>query len=401
MKRERRSKVRRLKRLTMVLTLLVVVAFTLAALLPAAAPGGGGQNITTNASVNPSEIRIGDTTNVTLWVNNTPMIRNVHAYHVLPVGVKYVGNATIEPTRIGDTLRWVIGNLTRNSTWNVSFDVRLLRWGENIPVNVLPGSKVTYSRARTTIDNLTITGGEINIGPTNNPDARFQLTLPNGTMITRDHLMQKDFEGYRGNATHIRVKPKGNPMDRYLIINGTKYTLHPAVTYEIRAESMWVDLIRQGPGMGRWEIRNITATNASITNIEGEVQFPPLTVDVGAFTFCRIGSSINITPARAVVIGEPVKVTGHARVSNTVKAANLTLELSAGTMVIHRVNRTRVPVGETEIQFSAIWIPMSSGEHTITLSVYELKKDGTRFWVDAQGPNSKNRTVAVRIQRVR
>jgi len=72
-------------------------------------------------------------------------IAGARAYHVLPTNVAYInGSASTEPDINGQTLEWVIGDLTPKAPWVVTFDVKPLNPG-NQSVNVMPDSKVTYA----------------------------------------------------------------------------------------------------------------------------------------------------------------------------------------------------------------------------------------------------------------
>jgi type II secretory pathway pseudopilin PulG len=107
--------------------------------------------------------------------------------------------------------------------------------------------------------------GAININPNNSPNNEFTLTTPSGT-ITRDTLAAS-YEGYTGEASMVRVKPKGNGNQNGLIVNGAPYSLANSTTYTIQANSMTVnvynDKVKNGKAMGKWWI-NITATDATI-----------------------------------------------------------------------------------------------------------------------------------------
>lgn len=110
--------------------------------------------------------------------------------------------------------------------------------------------------------------GELLVNPNNSPDSEFTMTLPDGSTITRDNLADRDFQGYEGAATYIRVKPHGNGNQNTMTVDGSPYPVANADTYDITAGAMAVALFNDkrdgnGKAMGRWHIQ-IAATRASI-----------------------------------------------------------------------------------------------------------------------------------------
>jgi len=93
------------KKFPAVLTLLVIVSISLAVLLPAVSADTDGI-VTTNASVNPGEIRIGDTTRVTLTINSVNVTEKV------PVDVMHVIDRSGSMGWYGDVIHNNSGLLT-------------------------------------------------------------------------------------------------------------------------------------------------------------------------------------------------------------------------------------------------------------------------------------------------
>ncbi|OGV57453.1 MAG: hypothetical protein A2283_00075 [Lentisphaerae bacterium RIFOXYA12_FULL_48_11] len=115
--------------------------------------------------------------------------------------------------------------------------------------------------------------GEININPNNSTDNQFNLTLADGSAITRDTLSEAStsgFSGYAGTAKCVVVKPKGSGNQNSLILDGKEYVISNADTYSISSDQMTVNLYNDhyqsdGKAMGHWLI-GIDAKNASITH---------------------------------------------------------------------------------------------------------------------------------------
>jgi len=209
------------------------------------------------------------------------MTSRARAYHVLPAGVEYAGNATTEPDEIrGDTLIWAIEELAPYPLWTVSFDVRMKTPGYNVSVNMVPDSKVITECC----------GGS-------------------------------------------------------------------------------------------------------------DVPFPALFVDVGAFNVTYFNISI---PPEKVTIGQPIEVTGNITIDNIINKANVSVNLYINypAMVIDKNIFSIKADGTMSIEVYALWIPTSSGQHAISIHVYELKDDGTKFWTEAQGLNNITINKMVNIGRV-
>ena len=111
--------------------------------------------------------------------------------------------------------------------------------------------------------------GDININPNNSDHNEFVLTLPDGDTITRDDLA-KGFTGYSGPATKIHLKPKGNGNQNSLTVDGQSYILVNALTHDITAKKMTVNLYYKKGDLrakthGHWWI-SVKADNATIVS---------------------------------------------------------------------------------------------------------------------------------------
>ena len=102
--------------------------------------------------------------------------------------------------------------------------------------------------------------GNLNINPNNSPQNEFTLTKGNGATITRDHLHSSTStnargEFYVGEATYIRVKPKGNGSQNGLIIDGKPFNLQNSNTYILTGNMqvrVYNDHLKNGKAMGHW-----------------------------------------------------------------------------------------------------------------------------------------------------
>ena len=165
--------------------------------------------------------------------------------------------------------------------------------------------------------------GRININPNNNRDFEFILQRPDGSRITRDTLLasNRQFE-YTGQATMVRVKPKGNGNQNSLIVDGVAYELHNGQVYMITSSNMTVHLYNDkdsgyGNGMGRWWIE-ITAASATI-NEEALLEVGSYEVTLsednmitvhqnGSMGIRVLGTSLTGSNGRSVRIALDVKV---------------------------------------------------------------------------------------------
>ncbi len=112
--------------------------------------------------------------------------------------------------------------------------------------------------------------GQLNINPNNKSDFEFELVKPDGSSITRDHLLANRNLKYLGPATSIRVRPKGNGNQNTLTLDGAPYQIKNGSTYLIEQQPggyMTVYLYNDGGnGMGKWWI-TISATGATIRKL--------------------------------------------------------------------------------------------------------------------------------------
>lgn len=112
-----------------------------------------------------------------------------------------------------------------------------------------------------------VISGAVNINPNNRPDYEFSVTLPDSSQITRDNLI-RTYPGYRGRATLVRVKPKGDGNQNLLMVDGQPFVLSNASTYDISSPNMSVgiynDKVVHGEAKGHWWI-SIAATSAQIS----------------------------------------------------------------------------------------------------------------------------------------
>jgi hypothetical protein len=111
--------------------------------------------------------------------------------------------------------------------------------------------------------------GSINLNPNNNDDFEFRLVKSGGGIITRDNLLASNGTlTYNGEATEVRVRPKGNGNQNSLTMDGTPYPLRNGTVFLIQSTSMTVHLYNskggQGGAMGKWWIE-ISASQASIS----------------------------------------------------------------------------------------------------------------------------------------
>lgn len=110
-------------------------------------------------------------------------------------------------------------------------------------------------------------GGQININPNNSPNNEFTVTLPDGTTYNRDTLTNGYFH-YIGQATYVRVKPKGGAHQNGLTVDGVAYDIDNNKSYEFVSDYMSVSIYNDnvdtnGMAMGQWWI-SIAAAEADI-----------------------------------------------------------------------------------------------------------------------------------------
>lgn len=117
--------------------------------------------------------------------------------------------------------------------------------------------------------------GTININPNNSGSAgnpEFTMTLPDGSEISRDDLLNNSYAGYAGRAVSVLVRPKGNGNQNALMLNGSPVELENTHGYHVNATNgvMTVNLYKTGNNsgnkMGKWFI-DIIANNAVLTEV--------------------------------------------------------------------------------------------------------------------------------------
>ncbi len=108
--------------------------------------------------------------------------------------------------------------------------------------------------------------GTIRINPNNSPQASFFATLPDGTHITRQHLLE-GFDGYNGPATRVHFRPMGGGNQSGLSIDGASYTIQNNTVYDINSPNMTIRVFNDHPvkAMGHWRLE-INASNAVFTD---------------------------------------------------------------------------------------------------------------------------------------
>lgn len=108
--------------------------------------------------------------------------------------------------------------------------------------------------------------GLVNINPNNSPDNEFTLLTGAGATITRDDLHQNSPVGadgtfYTGDATNIRIRPKGAGTQEGITLGGQVFNMHNNVTYLFTGDfsvRVYNDHIHQnGKAMGTWYLEII------------------------------------------------------------------------------------------------------------------------------------------------
>jgi hypothetical protein len=396
------------KRRQGILALLVIVSIslavlaTLAALLPAVSADTDGI-VTTNASVNPGEIRIGNLTTVTLTVSATEEVP-VDVTYMFPEGVEYAGNATPVPTNItaGNALIWNGVELAPGAPWSVSFDLDPTGMVDSIPayniplnvLNVVPYSGVTYGT--TAGKPLRVTGGGNNDSGTwtfgfvvmDRPEETF------GNLVFQDH-------------TAIDITVKAESIDTLTAletsaffsgtatVNGTSgYNF--TVNVEDNDESGdTFEISVTGPGLD-YTAKGTVQGNIKISGASEFVPFPALFVNVTAPETL----DMDILAPDGLYIGQPVGITGYALLNNTGNATEIIVKLYVDGFLLRQDVRQVPHTDAKYVNVSTTWIPMSSEMHTISMRVYVLRYDGTELWIEAQGPNEATMSKTIYVKRV-
>ena len=383
------------KRRSGILALFVIVSISLAVLaaLATLSPAvSAGVNAT--ASIAPPEITLGNITTITLQVStDATEPEDVTITYVLSENITYVGNPTNQPNDIvgNRTLIW-LEELTSAESWTTSFDVAPVTLGYQ-PVSIAPLSMATCNGSN--MGNVTIEG-TLDVTPGASPDFEFSLTLPDYTNITRDDLMPySNFTGYSGEAIHVHVRPK---KDTKLEVDGLDYDIYSDKCYDIFSNSMTVNLYSVGEGLGRWAVF-IDASNATFSEYGSEASFPQLFVNVTAPETLYM----DILAPDGQCIGQLVSITGCALLKNTGNETDVIVKFYVDGFPLRPVESTVPHTGDEGeyVNVSTTWIPMSSGRHTISMQVYLPSYDGTEFWTEAQGNNTKTVYKTAYIIRVR
>ena len=247
-------------------------------------------------------------------------------------------------------------------------------------------------------DIANITGGRYYYAPSGSDLQEIYKTISEDitAMVSRTHayyVLPDDVE-YAGNATREPIEIIGNNTLRWAIGDCTSETW--TVSFDVRPKTFGKKIPVMVPG-----VSNVTY------EMEGEPESEPfpaaLLVDVGAFT----APVFSITPCpEGRYIGDSVGISGSVVVSNTVSNAKVSVKLYVDypTMGHARDNKTYIVDADTTsppLNVSTTWVPMSSGRHTISIYVYELKADGTEFWTEAQGNNTKTKYKTIYIKKVK
>jgi len=328
-----------------------------------------------------------------------------YAFYVLSDDVEYAGNATIEPhLAIGNTLLWGINDLAPDTPWNVSFDVRPnLTMGENISVNVVQYSGVSYYLLGTITETTKVTaGGNFKI-----EDENFNLGFvvqrktgeawPEGELEFQDkaadiklHSEIMEILAAEENITVYRGTGEVNDTSGYEFIVNAEKTESGGV--------FWVTIT--GPGNFSYSVKSTYKGNINVDPGSSEyVSFPPLSV-------AMVGACLNgvyISPPGGRYIGERVPVTGNAVVTNTGSKANISVTIRVdGNLIAQEKEEISTTDDDKDISVNTTWIPMSSGVHSVSIHVHGLKDDGTEFWTEAQGfPNNNATNKTIYIKKVK
>lgn len=138
--------------------------------------------------------------------------------------------------------------------------------GQNLGNGLVTGAVAALSGKEVPVTGL------ININPNNSGTNEFMLYRADGSIIVRDDLHQDAPVGgngtlYEGDATFIRVKPKGNGSQNGLTVDGQSITMQNSEAY-VFIGNMSVKLYNDqvngnGKAMGKWWIQ-IVSGDASV-----------------------------------------------------------------------------------------------------------------------------------------
>jgi len=345
----------------------------------------------------------------------TAMISCVHVYYVLPEGIEYADSATIEPDIIGNTLIWAIGDFGPYNSWNVSFDLyppEVDSIPANISLNVVRYSRVIYETPGEG-DNLVTAGSNIKPGTLTLEFvvmSKGDLEEPFGNLEFHDHAM--DINLHSESMDLLIVANNTATSSGTARVNGTSgynFTVH---VEDKKSGDTFAITITGPDGFEYTANGTYTGQGINIHKYSAEIlEFPALFMDV---TACGV-DDVHVYPSGGLYIGQPVDITGYAEVNNPGSEVDVSVKLcvdyypamgytTGSTMgKIISKNISTVNAGETSpsINVSATWIPMSSGNHSISIYVHQLKADGTEFWIDAQGPNNETKYKTIYIKKVK
>jgi len=339
-----------------------------------------------------------------------------YAFYVLPDDVEYAGNATIEPAVIvGNTLLWGIDDLAPGTPWTVSFDLQftnLTRLGENIPLNVVQYSGVAYELPETNNNTLVTGGGTLKDSTI---DVNFGLELhrwkdkpwPGGNLNFHDHETGLEF-----NSDSIDILAVGGNITTFrgtATVNDTIYEF--IVNAEKNESGDVIEITITGPGNFSYRVKGtLTGGNIQVDQgSSGYVPFPPLFVTVAGCT----SGGVDVSHSGGKFISETVDITSYAVVTNTGSKANVSVTICVDYYPTYTTGPTRGqiisksthPLNASEtnknISVNTTWIPMSSGKHSISIHVHQLKVDGTEFWIEAQGPNINTTSKMIYIKKAK
>jgi len=351
----------------------------------------------------------------------TAIIRRIHVYYMLPEGIEYADNATIEPDIIGNMLIWDLRYLGPSNPWTVSFDLVPAGKVESIPanisLNVVPYSRVIYETTNVSGKYLVTAGGCWILSPEDPAKkATFGFVVmssdpepSSGSLEFQDHATGMNLHSesidnltVSGNIATFSGAARVNGESGYEFIVIVEDNEESGDTFMI-----WIT----GDGFSYFANGTVKGGSITIHKYSSEYAlFPALFMNVTATK----SVDMKVFPSGGLYIGQPVGITGYAIVNNPGSEVDVSVKLCVDyypTMgyttsptrgQIISKNISIVNAGETSpsINVSATWIPMSSGRHSISIYVHQLKADGTEFWLDAQGPNNETKYKTIHIKRV-
>ncbi len=155
--------------------------------------------------------------------------------------------------------------------------------GQNLGPGLVSGATVVLNNGSeqwlTPIVYQSGLSGLLNINPNNSPDNEFTLLCADGRIITRDDLhhaegVQSNGVYFEGEATNIRIRPKGQGTQSGLSFNGGAITTYNDRTYLLSGKMMvrvYNDhVVGNGKAMGHWWLQFLDGTamidGGSVTN---------------------------------------------------------------------------------------------------------------------------------------